>query len=125
MDRKLLTEAAAKFLIGFALLLYIGVSMLVEGIRGEVPRRNLNGWRNVLIGGVATSLDALGIGIAQSMEDVSWSSFLPLFVSVFVVTALTVVIGLRGGSAIGTRFGRWAEVAGGIVLIGIGISFLL
>ena len=59
------------------------------------------------------------------MEDVSWSSFLPLFVSVFVVTALTVVIGLRGGSAIGTRFGRWAEIAGGIVLIGIGVSFLL
>ena len=111
-------------LIGFVLLLYVGVSMLVEGIRGEIPKRNLNGWRNVLIGGVATSIDALGIGIAQSMEDVGWSSFLPLFVSVFVVTALSVIIGLRGGSAIGARFGRWAEVAGGIVLIGIGVSIL-
>lgn len=112
-------------LIGFALLLYVGVSMLVEGIRDEVQKRNLNGWRNILVGGLATSIDALGVGVAQSMEDVSWTGFLPLFISVFVVTALSVTVGLRGGSAIGERFGRWAEAAGGIVLIMIGISILL
>ncbi len=111
--------------IGFLLLLYIGVSMLVEGIRGGEEVRNLDGLRNVVLGGLATSIDALGVGVATSMEDVSWSGFLPLLISVFVVTALTVVIGLRGGSAIGERFGRWAEVIGGVVLIGIGISFLL
>ena len=111
--------------IGFLLLLYIGVSMLVEGIRGGEEVRNLDGLRNVVVGGLATSIDALGVGVAKSMEDVSWSGFLPLLISVFVVTALTVVIGLRGGSAIGERFGRWAEVIGGVVLIGIGISFLL
>ena len=111
--------------IGFLLLLYIGVSMLVEGIRGGEEVRNLDGLRNVIVGGLATSIDALGVGVAKSMEDVSWSGFLPLLISVFVVTALTVVIGLRGGSAIGERFGRWAEVFGGIVLIGIGISILL
>jgi len=111
--------------IGFLLLLYIGVSMLVEGIRGGEEVRNLDGLRNVVLGGLATSIDALGVGVATSMEDVSWSGFLPLLISVFVVTALTVVIGLRGGSAIGERFGRWAEVFGGVVLIGIGISFLL
>ena len=108
--------------IGF---LYVGVSMLVEGIRGGEEVRNLDGLRNVVVGGLATSIDALGVGVAKSMEDVSWSGFLPLLISVFAVTALTVVIGLRGGSAIGERFGRWAEVIGGVVLIGIGISFLL
>ena len=111
--------------IGFLLLLYVGVSMLVEGIRGGEEVRNLDGLRNVIVGGLATSIDALGVGVAKSMEDVSWSGFLPLFISVFAVTALSVVIGLRGGSAIGERFGRWAEVVGGVVLIGIGISFLL
>ena len=111
--------------IGFLLLLYVGVSMLVEGIRGGEEVRNLDGLRNVVVGGLATSIDALGVGVAKSMEDVSWSGFLPLLISVFAVTALTVVIGLRGGSAIGERFGRWAEVIGGVVLIGIGISFLL
>ena len=111
--------------IGFLLLLYVGVSMLVEGIRGGEEVRNLDGLRNVVVGGLATSIDALGIGVAKSMEDVSWSGFLPLFISVFVVTALSVIVGLRGGSAIGERFGRWAEIIGGVVLIGIGISFLL
>ncbi len=110
--------------IGFLLLLYVGGSMLIEGIRGQEEVRDLSNWRNVLLGGLATSIDALAVGAAQSMEDVSWQGFLPLLLSVFAVTALSVVAGLRGGSAIGTRFGRWAEIAGGLVLIGIGVSIL-
>ena len=111
--------------IGFLLLLYVGGSMLLEGIRGDEEVRNLDGWRNVLLGGLATSIDALAVGVAQSMEGSDWRAFLPLLVSVFAVTALSVVAGLRGGRALGTRFGRWAEIAGGLVLIGIGVSFLL
>jgi len=112
-------------IIGFLLLLYVGGSMLIEGIRGGEEVRNLNGWRNVLLGGLATSIDALAVGMAQSMADVSWSGFLPLFIAVFAVTALSVVTGLRGGRAIGVRFGRWAEIIGGLVLIGIGLRILL
>ena len=112
-------------IIGFILLLYVGVSMLVDGIRGEEEVRNLDGFKNVIVSGIATSIDALAVGVAQSMEDVSWTGFLPLLIAVFGITALSVVVGLRGGSAIGVRFGRWAEVVGGLVLIGIGISILL
>ena len=112
-------------IIAFLMLLYVGGSMLIEGIRGKEEARNLDGWRNVLVGGVATSIDALAVGVAQSMEDVSFSGFLPLLLSVFAVTALSVVAGLKGGSAIGVRFGRWAEIAGGLVLIGIGVSVLI
>jgi putative Mn2+ efflux pump MntP len=97
----------------------------VDGIRGEEEVRNLDGFKNVIVGGIATSIDALAVGVAQSMEDVSWTGFLPLLIAVFGITALSVVVGLRGGSAIGSRFGRWAEVVGGLVLIGIGISILL
>lgn len=111
-------------IIAFLLLLYVGGSMLVEGVRGREEVRNLDGFRNVVIGGVATSIDALAVGVAQSMEDVSFMGFLPLLAAVFVVTALSVVAGLKGGSAIGVRFGRWAEIVGGIVLIVIGITIL-
>ena len=96
--------------------------MLIEGIRGKAEVRNLNGWRNIVLGGLATSIDALAVGVAESMDG---HGILPLAVSVFVITALSVVIGLRGGRAIGARFGRWAEIAGGLVLIGIGVSVLL
>ena len=112
-------------IIAFLMLLYVGGSMLIEGIRGKEEARNLDGWRNVLVGGVATSIDALAVGVAQSMEDVSFSGFLPLLLSVFAVTALSVVAGLKGGSAIGVRFGRWAEIGGGLVLLAIGVSVLL
>ena len=111
--------------IAFLMLLYVGGSMLLEGIRGKEEVRNLNGFRNVIVGGIATSIDALAVGVAQSMDGVDWQGFLPLLISVFGITALSVVIGLRGGKAIGARFGRWAEIAGGLVLIAIGVSILL
>lgn len=115
----------ASHIIAFLLLLYVGGSMLIEGIKGEMEVRDLSSWRHVLLGGLATSIDALAVGAAQSMDGVAWMAFLPLLVAVFVITALSVVIGLRGGRAIGARFGRWAEIAGGLVLIGIGVSVLL
>ena len=114
----------ASHVIGFLLLLYVGGSMLIEGIRGKEEVRNLDGLRNVIIGGIATSIDALAVGVAESMEGTGWPGFLPLLIAVFVITALSVVVGLRGGSAIGRRFGRWAEIIGGLVLIGIGVSLL-
>lgn len=112
-------------IIAFLLLLYVGGSMLIEGIKGEAEVRDLSSWRNIIIGGVATSIDALAVGVAQSMDGVDWPAFLPLLVAVFAITALSVVIGLRGGRAIGARFGRWAEIVGGVVLIAIGVSVLV
>ena len=112
-------------IIAFLLLLYVGGSMLIEGIKGEAEVRDLSSWRNIILGGLATSIDALAVGVAQSMEGADWPAFLPLLVSVFAITALSVVVGLRGGRAIGARFGRWAEIVGGLVLIAIGISVLV
>ena len=111
--------------IGFALLLYVGGSMLVEGIRNEQEAKDLNGWKNVILGGVATSIDALAVGVAQSMVQQPRAGFLPLLIAVFAVTALTVTAGIWGGRTIGGKFGRWAEIAGGLVLISIGVLLLV
>ena len=110
--------------IAFLLLLYVGGSMLIEGIKGKAEVRDLSSWRNVIVGGVATSIDALAVGVSQSMNGSNLQGFLPLLIAVFAITALSVVIGLRGGRAISARFGRWAEIVGGAVLIGIGVSVL-
>ena len=106
--------------------------MLLEGIRSlrgncETGSVRLDGLRNIVLSGVATSIDALAVGVSESMVETTraFSSIRPLFVAVFVVTALSVVAGLLGGRAIGHRFGHWAEVLGGLVLIGIGVSFLI
>lgn len=119
-----LVEKAAH-IIGFLLLLYVGGSMLIEGIKGDEDVRDLNGLRNVVIGGIATSIDALAVGISQSMTGQDWPGFLPLLISVFVVTAASVIAGIFGGKTIGSRFGRWAEIAGGVVLLAIGVTILL
>ena len=111
--------------IGFVLLLYVGGSMLLEGIRGNEEVRDLGSWGKIVIGGVATSIDALAVGVAQSMEDTAWNGFLPLLVAVFIVTAISAVIGICGGRFIGKKAGRTAEIIGGCVLIGIGVSLLI
>ena len=115
----------ASHIIGFLLLLYVGGSMLIEGIRGEEEARNLNGLRNVVLGGIATSIDALAIGVADSLDGKSFEAFLPLLISVFTVTALSAVAGMCLGKVIGARVGRIAEIVGGLVLIGIGVSIIL
>lgn len=115
-------------LVGFLLLLYVGGGMLTEGIKalkgGETETRDLNGWKNILLGGIATSIDAMAVGVAQSMAGQTRQEFFPLFLSVLVVTAASVVIGICGGRTIGGRFGHKAEIIGGAVLIGIGVSVL-
>lgn len=116
-------------IIGFLLLLYVGGGMLLGGIRsirtGHTEARDLNGLRNVIIGGIATSIDALAVGVSQSMAGVDFGGVLPLLTAVFIITAASVIAGICGGSRLGARLGHWAEVAGGIILIGIGVGVLL
>ena len=111
-------------IIGFLLLLYVGGGMLIEGIRNREEIRNLSGLRNVIIGGVATSIDALAVGVAQCMAGTDIKGMMPLVISVFAVTVLSVVLGIEGGKTIGRKFGRWAEIVGGLVLVAIGVSLL-
>ena len=112
-------------IIGFLLLLYVGGSMLIEGIKGEEDIKDLGSLKNIILGGIATSIDALAVGAAQSMAGVQWRGFTPLLISVFIITAASVVAGICGGNKVGKHFGRWAEIAGGAVLILIGASLLL
>ena len=112
-------------IIGFLLLLYVGGSICIEGFKGESEQRDLNGWKNVILGGIATSIDALAVGISLSMAGQDWGATLPEAISVFVCTTLSVVIGIPFGKKIGEKVGRIAEIAGGFVLIGIGISVLI
>lgn len=114
----------ASHIIGFLLLLYVGGSMIWEGIGGGEEVRDLNGWKNVILGGIATSIDALAVGVAGAMDGTRWHEFVPLLVSVFAVTNLSVILGIRLGRAAGAKAGRLAEIAGGIVLIGIGAWML-
>lgn len=111
--------------IGFLLLLYVGGSMLLVGVRGECEVKNLNGLRNTIIGGLATSVDALAVGISFSMAGITWSEIKWDAFALFVVTMMTVALGITGGKILGRKVGPMAEILGGCVLIGIGIGILI
>ena len=121
--------------IGFLLLLYVGGSMMLEGIKGKEEVRDLNGFKNVILGAVATSIDALAVGISMSFGQagqdalavdhaVMVNTMIADHVAVFVVTMLSVFAGMYGGYRVGRRFGRPAEIVGGLVLICIGLGIL-
>lgn len=118
-----IVEKAAS-IIGFLLLLYVGGSMILEAVKGGSDQRNLNGIWNVMIGGLATSIDAFAVGISMSMDYCSSDKAAVNLTALFVVTVLSVVAGISGGSAIGRRFGKGAEITGGCVLILIGLNVL-
>ena len=111
--------------IGFLMLLYVGGSMIIEAVKGKEDTRNLNGIKNVIIGGIATSIDAFAVGISLSMDRCTRGRVFLDLGAVFIVTVLSVMAGMFGGSKVGGKFGRPAEIAGGIVLILIGLNILL
>ena len=110
--------------VAFGLLVAVGGKMLWEAWTGKVPAGRgdpTRGW-TVIILSVATSIDALAAGM--SMAFIGVSIWLPSVV-IGIVAAVMTVIGIRFGSRLGRKGGRWAEMLGGVVLIGIGVHILV
>jgi putative Mn2+ efflux pump MntP len=112
--------------IAFALLGAIGGKMLAEGWKtksggGEKPAdiRNL---RVLLTLAVATSIDALAIGVSFNLLDRPiWGS------SAFIggVTFFVCFVGFEFGRRLGRFFEKYAQIAGGLILMGLGVKILL
>lgn len=106
------------------LLVFVGGSMIHEAF-SESESQNLSGLRNIVLAGIADSIDALAVGISMSMAGRELDGMTVPIVAVSVITALSVIVGIKGGTVIGCRAGRPAAVAGGIVLILLGINILV
>ena len=111
--------------IGFLLLLYVGGTMFVEAVWGKKSALNISGFRNILMSAVATSLDALAVGISLSMDRKSVPSVMITAAVLFIITFLTVATGLVGGRKIGMHFGKVAEIVGALILVGLGVGILI
>ena len=83
------------------------------------------GLGHIIIAAIATSIDALAVGISLSMGGDTLDDLLFKALAVFFVTMLSVVIGIYFGKKLGERIGHTAEILGGIVLILMGINILL
>lgn len=110
--------------IAFVLLGFIGGKMLWESFRGEHEERQGDPTRglSLVMFSIATSLDALAVGVSLGCARVS--IWLPSVIIGLVAGAMTMV-GIRFGARLGKAVGRWAERGGGLVLIGIGAKMLV
>ena len=110
--------------IALALLGYIGGKMLWESLHddGEEEEQEGLGLKALMIQGVATSIDALAMGVTLNLSGANICLAAPM---IAVTTAILSPIGLKVGNLFGTKYKNKAELAGGIVLVGLGIKILL
>jgi putative Mn2+ efflux pump MntP len=110
--------------IAFGLLLGLGAKMIYESGRAENRAEGFDptrGWSLVGLS-VATSIDALAVGITFSLVDMSvWGPALVIGVAALLMT----FVGMRLGKTAGEHLGQWAERIGGAVLIVIGARILM
>lgn len=112
-------------IIGFLLLLYVGLEMFLDGVRSKSEHLNLDGIGGIILGSVATSIDAAAVGISMALNGTGWSGMVPVSLSLIVFTVLSVVVGMLSGSFLGRKLGYSARIIGGLVLIALGIRILL
>ncbi len=111
--------------IAFLLLGIIGGKMLVEAMLGDetdAPEEYHLHYGELLILALATSIDALAVGIVFAAAEMN------LLLSVSVIGIITFLLSFAGiiiGNRFGGRLGEKAEIAGGVILILIGVKLLL
>lgn len=114
--------------IAFALLLLIGGNMIREAVWGDDDEECSACFspKTMLPMAVATSIDALAVGVAISMaaDDASIGIF-PQIAIIGIITFVLSAIGVYIGNIFGKKFKKGAEIAGGVILIGLGIKILL
>jgi len=115
--------------IAFAILGFLGVRMIIDSFKDEEEKRfNPRRFKVILTLAVATSIDALAVGISFScMGYSSLPSLIYPLVAIGIVssamTALGLFLGVRFGKAFAGRLR--AELWGGIILIAIGVKVLI
>jgi putative Mn2+ efflux pump MntP len=109
--------------IAMGLLSYIGIKMIREAGRSEkYSRPDPTKGMSLIILSVATSIDALAMGLSMALLGVG--IIYPSVVIGLVAAAFT-IFGLTLGRSIGLRWRSRVTLAGGLILIGIGLKILL
>lgn len=119
-------EAISRFdhWIAFGVLLVLGVKMIHAGFQPAECRRSgdpSRGWE-LLVVSVATSIDALAVGLSLAFLDVT--IWYPALV-IGAVTMIMSVTAMLAGRKLGLLFGRRMEIFGGLALVFVGIRILI
>lgn len=109
--------------IAFGLLSIIGINMIREAFDDKENEENDNvDFKSMLVLAVATSIDALAVGITFAFLKVN------VILSVAIIGIVTFIISICGvkiGNVFGDKYEAKAEIAGGVILILLGLKILL
>ncbi len=109
--------------IAFVLLALIGTNMIKEAFSKEEEKASCTMYfREMLLLAVATSIDALAVGITFAFLRVD---ILPAVGLIGITTLLLSAVGIKAGNLFGRRYKSKAELAGGILLVLMGTKILL
>jgi putative Mn2+ efflux pump MntP len=110
--------------IAFGLLLFVGGRMIRSGLSNSEEHKtgDLSRGGLLVMVSVATSIDALAVGLGLAMINVN---ILQSCAVIGIVTSALSVLGLLAGGMLGEKFGKRMEILGGLILIGIGFRILI
>ncbi|CAM4173497.1 manganese efflux pump MntP family protein [Kerstersia similis] len=131
----LLGRAAAPYIeswdhwVAFGLLLMLGAHMIWRSLQpaesgaGDeaCARRGRQSVWALALAGLATSIDAMAVGISLAFID---ASIVSTSVMIGLATMVMVTLGIMLGRVLKRLVGRWAELAGGVILILVGLSIV-
>ncbi|MDD6884784.1 MAG: manganese efflux pump MntP family protein [Eubacteriales bacterium] len=110
--------------IAFALLALIGLNMIREAFSKEENEAMASSisFRAMLAPAIATSIDALAVGVTFAFLDVA---VVPAVCCIGIITCVLSMVGVKVGSVFGTRYKSKAEFVGGAILVLLGVKILL
>lgn len=109
--------------IAFALLGLIGLNMIKESRENEVCPADVSlGFRNMCMLAIATSIDALAVGVTFAFLH---TDIVPAVSLIGIVTFLISLSGVQIGHIFGSKYKSRAEFAGGVILIVMGTKILV
>ena len=115
--------AAYDHWIAFILLALIGGNMVKESFDHETETSSPSiHFKEMLILAIATSIDALAVGVTFAFLQVS---LIPAVSTIGIITFLISVLGVKVGNVFGTKYKSKAEFTGGFILILIGGKILI
>lgn len=118
--------------IAFALLVLIGINMIRESFsKEEDEETDALGFKTMLLMAIATSIDALAVGITFACVPVNIIEATALIntgiavIIIGITTFILSMIGVKVGNIFGTKYKNKAEFAGGVLLILLGIKIIV
>lgn len=108
--------------IAFGLLAFIGSKMIYDSTKKEKENKEDLKIHSILILAVATSIDALMVGLSFAFLQ---TSILEPILAIGLITFLLSLLGFYFGCGLGRVFGNRIKIVGGLILIAIGIRILI